>query len=705
MALGALLLAVAGILPLAPQPAPPFPQILTDAPVVTDIAPGVTFGDYEMVTRDGPLSVHVLAIDLHRSDVRIGTSLATDKLISPGETVSSMAQRTGAVAGINGDYFDINQTNQPLNILVQQGRLVRMPMHRWSIGITKANSVRFAEYDITQTATLPGGTLPLKTMNDFPPPGGGAVLITPEFGPLRAAQNVTEIPLTPQTGTPPFATYTTGQIADNTQPQPAGYYLAIGLNAYGSVPLPNAGDAVTIDGSVNPPLDDIVSAIGGGPLLVKDGAWYADPDGPSKGEFATHMPASGVAVRDDGTLLLFEIDGRQPALSIGVLQPQLASLMIAFGAQTGMQFDGGGSSTIVARMPGDAAASVRNSPSDGVERRVADALLVYSDAPQGDAAKIYATPQIVRALPGARVPLHIAITDASGHPASCSCTPVLRVIPAAAGSMDGDTFVAGARAQDAAIRVDAGALHMDVPVRVTDAVAHTQILPLHPALLAHEALAMQARAFDAQGYPIAVPAHLEWSASNAAIDSAGHFRAGAGDAIVSVRLGDKRATQRVTVGEHAAELPFVSKAAFATAPAGGGGSLSRDDDGCKGCLSLRYDFTGTERAAYANAAVELPQRALGISAEIFGDGNGEILRLAVNNAINERFLYTLATVNWHGWRQVEYRFPPALPQPITLKSLYVINRVGPGPAVKSAGAISLRNVRVILAGSAQNDSK
>lgn len=704
MALGALLLAVAGILPIAPQPAAPFPQILTDAPVITDIAPGVTFGDYEMVTRDGPLSVHVVAVDLHRPDVRIGTALATDKLISPGETVSSMAQRTGAIAGINGDYFDINQTNQPLNILVQLGRLVRMPMHRWSIGITNTGGVRFAEYDITQTATLPGGTLPLKTMNDFPPPGGGAVLITPEFGPLRAAQNVTEIPLTPQTGTPPFGTYSAGQIADNTQPQPAGYYLAIGLNAYGSVPLPNSGDPVTIDGTVDPPLDDIVSAIGGGPLLVKDGAWYADPDGPSKGEFATHMPASGVAVRVDGTLLLFEIDGRQPALSIGVLQPQLASLMIAFGARTGMQFDGGGSSTIVARIPGDGSASVRNSPSDGVERRVADALLVYSDAPRGDAARLYATPQIVRALPGARVPVHIAVTDAAGHPASCSCTPVLRVIPSDAGAMEGDTFVAGMKAEDAAIRVDAGALHMDVPVRVTNEVARTQILPLHPALLPHETLAMQARAFDAKGYPIAVPARLPWSASNAAIDPAGHLRAGDRDAAVSVRLGDKRAIQSVTVGEHAAQLPFVSKAAFGSAPPGSAGSLTRDET-CKGCLSLHYDFTGTERAAYANAALALPQRALGISAEVYGDGNGEILRLAVNNAINERFLFTLATVNWHGWRQVQYRFPPALPQPITLKSLYVIDRVGPGPAVQSAGAISVRNVRVILAGSAQNDSK
>ncbi len=73
---------------------------------------------------------------------------------------------------------------------------------------------------------------------------------------------------------------------------------------------------------------------------------------------------------------------------------------------------------------------------------------------------------------------------------------------------------------------------------------------------------------------------------------------------------------------------------------------------------------------------------------MFGDGNGEVLRLAVDNAINERFLYTMATVNWRGWRRVEFRFPAGLPQPITLKSVYVINRVGPMQPVTSAGAIS-----------------
>ena len=657
-----------------------------------------------MLTADGPLSVHVLAVDLHDPQVRVGTDLAGDRLLSSGETVSSMAARTGAVAGINGDYFDINQTNQPLNILVQNSVLERMPMHRWALAFGKDDTPLFTEFEISAQATLPGGVLPLKTINDWPPPGGQAVLITAAYGPLHAQENVTEFTLEPVSGTPPFATYRITGIADNTVAQPPGYYLAIGPQAYNAVPLPNTGDTISVDGTSTPPLDGILNAIGGGPLLVKDGAWYADPDGPNKGEFFTHMPATAAGVTRDGTLLLFEIDGRQPALSIGVLQPQLASLMIAFGVVNGMQFDGGGSSTMVARLPGDTDAVVQNSPSDGQERRVGDALLIYSDAPIGPPANISTMPQTVRALPGASVRLRVAVTDAAGHTLqSCRCNLRFQVIPSSAGTIDGETFVAGDKPQDAAIRIESGALRTEVPVHVTTAVARGEILPLHPALRAREELQLSARAFDASGYPIAVPADLQWSAHNASIGASGKLTVSDRDADVSVKLGDKVVTQLVTVGEHAQTLA-LQDVTFTTAPRDGPGGIDRSQP-CEQCTTLRYDFTGDERAAYIVTSTALPEHALAISADVFGDGNGEVLRLAVNNAINERFLYTFATIDWHGWRHVEFRVPPALPQPLTLRALYVINRVGPTPAVNAAGAVSIRDLRVTLAGSTQSGTK
>ncbi|HET9392366.1 MAG TPA: phosphodiester glycosidase family protein [Candidatus Rubrimentiphilum sp.] len=696
-------IALAGLLPLAPQPAAPFPRITTDAVTLTEVAPGVGYGDYEMVTADGPLSIHVLAIDLREPTVRLGAVLAQDRLISQGEAVSSMAQRSGAVAGINGDYFDINQTNQPLNILIQNGRLERMPMQRWAIALDSRNGAQFAEFSIAVSAQIGTASVPVRTINAWPP-GNGVVLVTPDFGPIRAAPNVTELQLQPTDGTPPFATYRVTGIADNSSAQPAGYYLAIGPTAYGTFPLPNSGDAITIAGNAQPSLAELQTAIGGGPLLVKNGAWFADPDGPSGGELATRTPESGVAATGDGRLLFFEIDGRQPALSIGLLQPQLAALMIAFGATTGMQFDGGGSSTFVARMPGDTNASVQNSPSDGTERPVADGLFVYSDAARGAPARIISWPQTIRAFPGAGVPLRLATIDAGDHPAGDTIPTRVTVEPAALGSYRAGAFVAGSQTGDGLLRVRHGALRLNVPVSVTTAIARTQIVPQAPVVSPGAALHLSVRAFDRKGYPIALPAMLPWQTQGGTIDRAGNFRADKNNALVTLRLGTVLVQQQIVVGEHNQDLGFSAAASFATAPRGGPGVLTSGAT-CSDCLTLTYDFTGSERAAYANASLALPQRALGISADVFGDGSGETLRVAITNAINERFMYTIAHVTWHGWHHVEFRFPAELAQPLTLKALYVINRVGSEPPVATAGSVGLRNVQVILAGGSDNVPK
>ncbi len=697
-------IALATLLPHAPHPAAPFPRILTDAATISEVAPGVAYGDYEMLTADGPLSIHVVSIDLNEPTVRVGAMLAQDHVVSQGEPVSSMAQRSRAVAGINGDYFDINQTNAPLNILVQDGRLERMPSHRWAIAIGTNKMPRFAEFTLAPVAQIGTGSVPIAALNEWPP-GGRTVLTMPEFGALRPAPDVTELQLQPVTGDPPFATYRVTGIADNSVIQPAGYYLSIGPAAYGTFPLPNTGDAISIASNADATLAGVQTAIGGGPLLVQNGRPYSDPDGPSGGEFASHIPASGVAATADGRLLFFQIDGRQPDLSIGVLQTQLTALMIAFGAGTGMQFDGGGSSTIVARLPGNPGPSVLNSPSDGHERSVADGLFVYSDALAGFASRVVAWPPAVRAFPGARVGIHLAAVDPGDHPISGGAPIHVDVRPAGLGRFAADSFLAGNRAGNGVLRVRRGELGLDVPVAVTTAVARVRITPRDPVVAAGGSVRLSILAFDRDGFPIALPAALPWRVQGGTIDSSGNFRAGKTDATVTVQLGSSLATQQIMVGEHEAPLSLAS-AVFASAPRGGPGQLVPDPDpACKDCLILSYDFTGTERAAYANASIPLPQRVLAISAEVNGDGNGEALRIAVNNAINERFMYTIAHIDWHGWRRVQFRFPPALAQPLTLKAIYAIDRVGSENPVTAAGSVGIRNVRLTLAGGSEQPPK
>ena len=139
-------------LPLTLAPPAPFPLVTSAAATRAFVAPGVSRADYIVRTSSGPLAIHVVAFDPREPTLRITTVLAHDRLASEGETISSMARRTGAVAGINADYFDIGNTNQPVGIVVRDGTLVRSPYHRIAFAVTRAHDVRFLRFGFGGTA-------------------------------------------------------------------------------------------------------------------------------------------------------------------------------------------------------------------------------------------------------------------------------------------------------------------------------------------------------------------------------------------------------------------------------------------------------------------------------------------------------------------------------------------------------------------------
>jgi hypothetical protein len=688
------LVATAAELPQTLAPDDNFPHILAQAQTFEDVAPGVEYGDYALVTTAGPIVVRVIAAQIHRSDVRVATVLAHDALTSAGETIGSMGKRTGAVAGINGDYFDIGNTYRPINIVVRDGRLVRMPRKRYALAVTQDGDARFAEFDFTGQIAIGDRTFGLDGIDELPAPDGGVALVTPEFGSVPPLDNTTLVSLALLGGTPPLARYRVNGIVDNLSRQPPGYYIAIGPNAYGNVGVPNVGDVAEASGDLSPiGLEHIAAAIGGGPLILHHGSWFDDPDGPNGGEYARQIPASGAALEPDGTLLLIEVDGRQPLLSVGIERHAFSALMRALGATEGMAFDGGGSSTIVARRIGDADASMQNSPSDGVERPVSNGLFIYSTAPAGPPERLVARPSVIRALPGAVVALRLAAVDAANHVVPPAETIAATVVPPSLGRVSGDRFVAlGSGSGHIVLR--GGALAGSIPVEVERSPARVAIAPPDPNVEKNETLQLAARAYDARGYALELPSLLAWSATAGSIDSRGEYHAGAGNADVSVAIGDASAHVRVTIGSHEVTLPFAEHARFVTSPHGGEGSVERDS-ACATCFRLTYAFAGNERAAYAVAELPLPAGTVGLSFDVDDDGSGARLRVAVRNSINEDLFVDGTTLTGSGWRHASVRFPPEAAQPVKLVAIYLLPPKG---MEESNGSIGLRNVRAIVAG-------
>ena len=151
---------------------------------------------------------------------------------------------------------------------------------------------------------------------------------------------------------------------------PGGAVLvAVGAAAAALTAEAPVGQIVTIQLNLKPDWPDIVSAIGGGPQIVRDGApIFRAGEIFTTSQLGPRAPRSAVGQLADGRMILVTVDGRQPGYSIGMTNFELAQALVRLGAVTGMALDSGGSATMAFD------GTLLNRPSEP-ERPISTALL------------------------------------------------------------------------------------------------------------------------------------------------------------------------------------------------------------------------------------------------------------------------------------------------------------------------------------------
>jgi Phosphodiester glycosidase len=698
--------ATGATLPASLAPLAPFPLVTASSTEREVVAPGVSRATYRLLTSAGPLVVSVVTADPREPTVRLGTVLARDTIRSKDETVSSMARRTGAVAGINGDYFDINATGAPLGVLVRAGRLERTPAGRIALTVTRDRQVRFDAYRFAGSVTSGAVRVALTAVNEWPPENGAA-LLTPAFGvPPASADPVTVLEIQPMrddgSGT---RRYRVASVT-NAAPYPAvpALRLAYGSAAQAFGPVPDVGDVVVLAYDTDPPLASVAEALGGGPELLRAGTAIDDPSSPNYADRDKRIPAAAAARFADGALALVVVDGRRPQTSIGVNRAELIALLRALGATDAMLFDSGGSATLAARVLGDAAASVVNDPSDGVERPVADGLFVYSDAPAGPPARLVVRPSRIVALAGAHVPLRALLIDANDHGLGPARGAWHLDTPAQVAAIgEDDVLRAGTRLGASNLHVVRGGVAADVPLEIVDRVARLVVGPPRANPDPHGAVTLTVDAFDAHDRPVAIGGVARWKAQNASIDARGRLAAGDRDAVVTANAGGAAATVTIPVGRHDVAVALADERRrtawrLVTAPANGPGAVTADGDR----LQIAYDFTAGERAAFALASPEIALgQPLSLSCAVDGDGNREALRATFADRYGDRETVTFArTIDFTSTRRLTVNVPASLAPPVTLRNVYAVGTLA-SPPIAAAGTLTVHDCTASVAGAAQ----
>lgn len=344
-------------------------------------APGIAFGQVALETGTPehgliPHVVSLLEINPHEPTLHFGTAIADDHVIATGERTSDLARRTGAVAGVNANYFDIGRTYEPQGLVVRDGTMLHGPTDQYALAIDRNNAVTMDIFRLEGTVTDGPVSYPISQFNSWP--ARYATVITPDYGAKLKPANMMFARLAPLGG----ETYRVVSVESARAGLPV--HLGIGFGDKIVGPLPRPGDTLTVHDELIPKVSGLMTAVSSGPLLVKDGIWFEDTHAPAPDERDVRWPVIALATQSDGRLLLVAVDGRHPERSIGMTRPEFGDLLISLHAIDAMALDSGGSVTMVSRIPGAERISVRNVPSDDhYERYISNALLVYSSAPLG----------------------------------------------------------------------------------------------------------------------------------------------------------------------------------------------------------------------------------------------------------------------------------------------------------------------------------
>lgn len=349
---------------------------------------GVTHSYTERLTSSGWQKINLLTVDLSDENVDVIT-MYDQRGISYKTSVSTMAKQQEAAAGINADFFDTTTPagrTSPLGLTANDGQILSSPAHDAALAVLyKTEGKMFADYfQMAAYAVAPNDEFyQILHINKYHSTGW-MVMYTSDWGASTPGTQDGSYELVVSDGI-----VTDKRTYQDPAPIPEdGYVLRVHPSATTFLSDNfEIGSTCAVTMQLLPNDTQMDIAVGGGTLLVKDGQ-----TAPFTNVISGSHPRTAAGVSADGqTLYMVTVEGRETNTP-GMTQTELASLMLSIGAHTAINFDGGGSTEMVAKNNISNELEIKNTPSDGAERAVSTGLGVKSVGGQSYFSKLIATP-------------------------------------------------------------------------------------------------------------------------------------------------------------------------------------------------------------------------------------------------------------------------------------------------------------------------
>ena len=350
------------------------------------IAPGVVRYKYEISRDKKNTQTNVVIVDLNNPHIKINT-VAGGGTYTNKATVSQMADRTNAVALVNGDFFTMQLQGVPLGASIIDGDMKSSPAvltDIWSFGIDENNTAFIDSTKFVGSITAPNG-------KSYPIDGLNKTFYW--YQPFKEYSHESKIQMYDSFwSSKSRGDKTAGEVLlsqDNVVEQivyrknidmkiPKGKKILQVSGGSERFVRENikVGDKVQINTNIEPNRNWKMM-IGGHALLLENGAIKKyTKDVTSIGGIRART-AVGIS-KDGKTVYIVSCEGRTKR-SAGLSLNELSQFMLDLGAFKAMNLDGGGSTAMAVRNLGDIKRTrVTNPERNAAERKVVNGLGVFN---------------------------------------------------------------------------------------------------------------------------------------------------------------------------------------------------------------------------------------------------------------------------------------------------------------------------------------
>ncbi len=438
--------------------------------------------------------------------------------------------------------------------------------------------------------------------------------------------------------------------------------------------LVNVGDSASVSVNSNIDLSKMRSGISGGGKLLVNGEVVNDGGFVPTGR----QPRTAVGYTPDRSqLIVMVVDGRSH--SIGATHAEMAHLMLHYGATDAMHFDGGGSSTMAVKMPGEDGVSVVNEPSQGSQRKVINALGVFNVSPNNFVNKIMIKPTSNRVFLNTGVPLNIFGVDHALNTAPLT-SPAIYFDDIGAVFKDG--YFYPSREGQTTVSVHDLALTAQTELTVLNL---AELIPEHYNIFmgvgeeyplnftGRSTYGFFAPIFKGVKYEV-VPSDLGFVNNDHFVslrNGAGYIKCSVGDIVSYIDVNVGVETRKLAAFDSNTAIEFLGHPATVIGNAKAGSPIY---------MEYEMPASDTTQAAYVRFTdpIYLPEDAYAVKLRVWGDNSSSWLRMKIVDGDGEAHLLDLAhSVDWEGDREVSALLPYGLTYPVYIERIYIANLSNP----------------------------